>query len=75
MWAKTVCPFSSSTEKVVLGKTCLIVPKSSNGASLFEVSTEGARGARRLTGRPAMVSPLRKKSYLPQTPVEKGGLR
>lgn len=31
--ASTTWPLSSSTEKVVLGKTCLILPNTSSGAS------------------------------------------
>ena len=45
MWAKIVWPFSSSTENVVLGKICLIVPKTSRGASLgASVLTAAVRG-------------------------------
>jgi hypothetical protein len=34
MCAKTTWPLSSSTENVVLGKTCLMLPNASSGASL-----------------------------------------
>lgn len=62
MCARIVCPFSSSTAKVVLGNTCLIVPKSSSGAS-FEGSAETFRGAALKDPRRAMIAPSYKTSY------------
>lgn len=41
MCARIVWPFSSSTEKVVLGKICLIVPNNSNGGSLLSSTLTG----------------------------------
>ena len=44
MCARTTWPLSSSTEKVVLGKTCLMLPKTSIGASFTFAGTSGLGG-------------------------------
>ena len=63
MCARIVWPFSSSTAKVVLGKTCLIVPKSSivacfvgSAGPLDELSV-AVRRARLYEAREAMTKP------------------
>lgn len=61
IWAKMVCPLSSSTENVVLGKTWRILPKTSNGASLvsFTVVVFATRGlALRLRVRCLIAAPF-----------------
>jgi len=44
MCARITCPLSSSTENVVLGKTCLMLPNTSSGASLVFEGTLGLAG-------------------------------
>jgi hypothetical protein len=46
MCARTTWPLSSSTEKVALGKTCLILPITSSGASLTFCAGFAAFGRR-----------------------------